>query len=93
MIEALPYVGCVATSTDTLVPMGELSALLESFDSRRMTVPSPVPMWEWGWTDSAEVRNCVAANAYQSVGVKVGWYRSQEARQCLSKGRMLAVHS
>ena len=22
-----------------------------------MAVPSPVPLWEWGWTDSAEVLN------------------------------------
>lgn len=37
--------------------VGELEALLSAFDRQRMTVPSPVPMWEWGWTDSAEILN------------------------------------
>ncbi|KAG1667519.1 hypothetical protein FOA52_013709 [Chlamydomonas sp. UWO 241] len=58
VVEALPYVGQLAGgSIDALVPGGELGALLDTFDKQRMAVPSPVPMWEWGWTDSAEILN------------------------------------
>lgn len=36
---------------------GELEALLEAYDRERRAVPSPVAMWEWGWTKSAEIWN------------------------------------
>eukprot|EP00955_Chlamydomonas_euryale_P096594 365023-Chlamydomonas_euryale.AAC.2 len=57
VVEALPYVGQIAGPGNALVPSGELGALLESYDRQRVAVPSPVPVWEWGWTDSAEVLN------------------------------------
>jgi ferrochelatase len=36
---------------------GELETLLQAYDRERRTLPSPVVMWEWGWTKSAETWN------------------------------------
>ncbi|PNW81028.1 hypothetical protein CHLRE_07g339750v5 [Chlamydomonas reinhardtii] len=116
VMEALPYVGCLAGPTDSLVPLaiprawtvetayvsasglglslsassasdtsntvangssgsssshenrvdggafipttpGDLEMLLQAYDRERRTLPSPVVMWEWGWTKSAETWN------------------------------------
>ncbi|MEW5313418.1 MAG: hypothetical protein WDW38_004989 [Sanguina aurantia] len=57
VIEALPYVGRVAGPADSLVPIGELDALLQAYDRERSALPSPVVMWEVGWTKSAETWN------------------------------------
>lgn len=58
VIEALPYVGCVAGGpSDSLVPLGELEVLLGAYDSERRALPAPVVLWEWGWTKSAETWN------------------------------------
>lgn len=40
-----------------LVRAGELDALLAAYDRERRVLPSPVVMWEWGWTKSAEAWN------------------------------------
>jgi len=57
VVEALPHVGRMATPTDSLVPMGDLESLLQAYDRERRALPSPVVLWEWGWTKSAEVWN------------------------------------
>eukprot|EP00195_Chlamydomonas_chlamydogama_P010576 CAMPEP_0202902352 /NCGR_PEP_ID=MMETSP1392-20130828/16804_1 /ASSEMBLY_ACC=CAM_ASM_000868 /TAXON_ID=225041 /ORGANISM="Chlamydomonas chlamydogama, Strain SAG 11-48b" /LENGTH=441 /DNA_ID=CAMNT_0049589101 /DNA_START=343 /DNA_END=1668 /DNA_ORIENTATION=+ len=57
VLEALPYVGQLVGPGDALVPMGELETLLEAYDRERRALPSPVVMWEWGWTKSAETWN------------------------------------
>lgn len=57
VVEALPYVGQMVGPNDSLVPVGELEALLEAYDRERRAVPSPVAPWEWGWTKSAEIWN------------------------------------
>lgn len=58
VIEALPYMGSVAGSAgDSLVPLGEVDALLETYDRERKVLPPPVLMWKWGWTRSAETWN------------------------------------
>jgi ferrochelatase len=57
VIEALPYVGQMVGPGDTLVPVGELEALLQAYDRERLAVPSPVSAWVWGWTKSAEIWN------------------------------------
>ncbi len=36
---------------------GELEALLQAYDRERRALPSPVVMWQWGWTRSAETWN------------------------------------
>jgi protoporphyrin/coproporphyrin ferrochelatase len=36
---------------------GELETLMAAYDRDRLTLPSPVVMWEWGWTKSAETWN------------------------------------
>lgn len=63
VIEALPYMGTVAmdkntmqSSIDSIVPIGEVDALLETYDKERKVLPSPV-FWEPGWTRSAEMWN------------------------------------
>eukprot|EP00798_Chlamydomonas_sp_ICE-L_P003892 gene3892-13961_t len=55
--EALPYVGRLVRSSGSLVPQGDLEMLLEAYDRERRTLPSPVVMWQWGWTRSAEAWN------------------------------------
>lgn len=58
VLEALPYVGCMACPNDSLVPQGDLETLLQAYDRERLALPSPVTMmWEWGWTKSAETWN------------------------------------
>lgn len=57
-MEALPFVGqLVGPSSSALVPVGELDTLLETYDRDRLVVPSPVDMWQWGFTRSAEMWN------------------------------------
>lgn len=36
---------------------GDLEMLLQAYDRERRALPSPVVMWEWGWTKSAETWN------------------------------------
>ena len=36
---------------------GDLDSLLEAYDRERRAVPSPVDLWQWGWTKSAETWN------------------------------------
>eukprot|EP00210_Caulerpa_lentillifera_P005050 g4823.t1 len=57
VLEALPYVGSMTGGAEALVPIGEVDALLDVFDRDRPTLPSPMVMWEWGWTTSAEIWN------------------------------------
>jgi ferrochelatase len=58
VLEALPYVGSMASAPgDSLVPIGDLEALLEAYDRERRTLPAPVGPWEWGFTKSAETWN------------------------------------
>lgn len=61
VIEALPYVGSLAGSgapgSEALVPLGEVDALLETYDKDRKVLPPPVLVWQWGWTRSAETWN------------------------------------
>lgn len=57
VLEALPYVGSIAGSANSIVPIGEVESLLESYDRERDTLPPPTSVWEWGWTTSAEIWN------------------------------------
>lgn len=61
VLEALPYVGSLAggpvSTSDSLVPLGEVDALLETYDRERKVLPPPVLVWQWGWTRSAETWN------------------------------------
>ncbi|KAM7260427.1 hypothetical protein ACFE04_016168 [Oxalis oulophora] len=65
VIESLPYVGAMRISNlearQTLVPLGSVEELLATYDSKRRELPSPVTVWEWGWTRSAETWNGRAA--------------------------------
>ncbi|KAJ8769121.1 hypothetical protein K2173_000896 [Erythroxylum novogranatense] len=65
VIESLPYVGAMAVSNlearQSLVPLGSVEELLATYDSKRRELPSPVTVWEWGWTRSAETWNGRAA--------------------------------
>ena len=45
----------------SLVPLGSVEELLAVYDSKRRELPSPVTVWEWGWTRSAETWNGRAA--------------------------------
>lgn len=58
VLEALPYVGSIVGSANSIVPIGEVDTLLESYDRERSTLPPPTSLlWEWGWTTSAEIWN------------------------------------
>lgn len=58
VLEALPYVGSMVGSSSSIVPIGEVDTLLESYDRERDSLPPPTPLlWEWGWTTSAEIWN------------------------------------
>lgn len=60
VLEALPYVGSVSGTSsmnDSLVPLGEVNALLDTYDRERKVLPPPVIVWQWGWTRSAETWN------------------------------------
>eukprot|EP00250_Pteridium_aquilinum_P009827 c18963_g2_i1 orf=234-1775(+) len=65
VIEALPYVGAMAVSNiearQSLIPLGSVGELLATYDIQRRELPPPVPVWEWGWTKSAETWNGRAA--------------------------------
>ncbi|KAH8510879.1 hypothetical protein H0E87_008422 [Populus deltoides] len=65
VIESLPYVGAMAVSNiearQSLVPLGSVEELLAVYDSKRRELQSPVMVWEWGWTRSAETWNGRAA--------------------------------
>ncbi|KAH7352297.1 hypothetical protein KP509_19G039000 [Ceratopteris richardii] len=65
VIEALPYVGAMAVSNiearQSLIPLGSVEELLATYDTQRRELPPPVPVWEWGWTKSAETWNGRAA--------------------------------
>ncbi|KAG0491247.1 hypothetical protein HPP92_004645 [Vanilla planifolia] len=65
VIESLPYVGAMAVSNlearQSLVPLGSVEELLAAYDSKREVLPPPVPVWQWGWTRSAETWNGRAA--------------------------------
>ncbi len=34
-----------------------MESLLEAYDRDRRVLPSPVEIWQWGWTRSAETWN------------------------------------
>ena len=73
-IEAMPYVDVSKNpqviDTNSLVPMGSVNALLDTYDGDRKLLPLPevTVKWEWGWTRSAELWNGrVAMMALASV--------------------------
>eukprot|EP00891_Asterochloris_glomerata_P006056 jgi/Astpho2/6056/Aster-04006 len=59
VLEALPYAGSMAGSnpSDSMVPLGDVQSLLETYDRERRVLPAPVLPWKWGWTRSAEIVN------------------------------------
>eukprot|EP00239_Pterosperma_sp_CCMP1384_P010232 CAMPEP_0197865218 /NCGR_PEP_ID=MMETSP1438-20131217/43537_1 /TAXON_ID=1461541 /ORGANISM="Pterosperma sp., Strain CCMP1384" /LENGTH=507 /DNA_ID=CAMNT_0043483645 /DNA_START=469 /DNA_END=1992 /DNA_ORIENTATION=- len=57
VIEALPYVGAMGPDTPELVPSGPVQDLLATYDRKRLGLPAPVTVWEWGFTKSAETWN------------------------------------
>lgn len=58
VLEALPYVGRLVRATPgSLVPQGDVEMLLEAYDRERRALPSPVTVWQWGWTKSSETWN------------------------------------
>jgi hypothetical protein len=48
-------------SSQSLVPLGSVEELLAVYDLKRRELQSPVMVWEWGWTRSAETWNGRAA--------------------------------
>lgn len=58
VLEALPYVGAMIGSTDSLVPVGNVSSLLSVYDGERRQLPTPENLsWKPGWTVSSESWN------------------------------------
>eukprot|EP00193_Tetraselmis_chui_P005160 CAMPEP_0177767952 /NCGR_PEP_ID=MMETSP0491_2-20121128/9438_1 /TAXON_ID=63592 /ORGANISM="Tetraselmis chuii, Strain PLY429" /LENGTH=523 /DNA_ID=CAMNT_0019284679 /DNA_START=281 /DNA_END=1852 /DNA_ORIENTATION=+ len=58
VVDALPYVGSIAISEQSLVPMGDIESLMETYDRDRLALPAPYnDGWRWGWTKSAELWN------------------------------------
>jgi len=58
VVDALPYVGSIAVSEQSLVPMGDIETLMETYDRDRLALPAPYnDGWRWGWTKSAELWN------------------------------------
>jgi len=59
VLEALPFAGSMAGSnpSDAMVPLGDVEALLETYDKERRVLPMPLTQWKWGWTQSAETWN------------------------------------
>jgi protoporphyrin/coproporphyrin ferrochelatase len=56
--EALPYVGAMIGSTDSLVPLGNVETLLAVYDGERRQLPTPESLsWRPGWTMSSEAWN------------------------------------
>ena len=39
------------------VPLGSVEDLLDTYDKKRLELPSPIAIWRWGWTRSAEIWN------------------------------------
>lgn len=60
VLEALPYVGKMIGSTDSLVPVGNVETLLSVYDGERRQLPTPDVIgtaWQPGWTNSSEKWN------------------------------------
>jgi len=60
VLEALPYVGAMIGSTDSLVPVGSVETLLAVYDGEKRQLPTPtegVLAWRPGWTVSSETWN------------------------------------
>ena len=58
VVEALPFVGAMIGSTDTLVPVGNVETLLAVYDGERRQLPAPENLqWRPGWTLSSEAWN------------------------------------
>jgi protoporphyrin/coproporphyrin ferrochelatase len=58
VVEALPYVGAMIGSTDSLVPVGNVETLLAVYDGERRQLPAPENLqWQPGWTLSSEAWN------------------------------------
>ena len=58
VVEALPYVGAMVGSTDSLVPVGNVESLLAVYDGERRQLPAPENLvWRPGWTLSSEAWN------------------------------------
>ena len=58
VVEALPFVGSMIGSTDSLVPVGNVESLLAVYDSERQQLPAPESLrWRPGWTLSSETWN------------------------------------
>jgi protoporphyrin/coproporphyrin ferrochelatase len=58
VIEALPYVGAMIGSTESLVPLGQVEKLLAVYDDERRQLPTPENLsWQPGWTSSSEAWN------------------------------------
>lgn len=59
VVEALPYVGKLIGSTDSLVPVGSVDTLLSVYDGERRQLPTPevATAWQPGWTLSSEKWN------------------------------------
>jgi len=58
VLEALPYVGSLVGASNSIVPIGGIDTLLESYDRERESLPPPTNlMWKWGFTQSAELWN------------------------------------
>ncbi|KAI3425091.1 hypothetical protein D9Q98_008469 [Chlorella vulgaris] len=95
--EALPYVGSLQrpagalplSAGDSLVPLGEVDALLETYDRDRKALPTPVLMWRWGWTKSAETWNGRIA---MLALVLILLLEATTGRGVLTLTRMLEMH-
>lgn len=60
VVEALPYVGAMVGSTESLVPLGKVEKLLSVYDDERRQLPTPGNVglsWRPGWTMSSEAWN------------------------------------
>eukprot|EP00803_Ostreobium_quekettii_P000914 evm.model.scf_621EXC.2 EVM.evm.TU.scf_621EXC.2 scf_621EXC:34609-37407(-) len=58
VLEALPFVGSLVGASNSIVPIGGIDTLLESYDRERESLPPPTNlMWKWGFTQSAELWN------------------------------------
>ncbi|KAK9842615.1 hypothetical protein WJX84_007488 [Apatococcus fuscideae] len=58
ILEALPSAHTMSVPQyDSLVPSGDVSTLLDTYDRDRRALPQPMLQWNWGWTASAETWN------------------------------------
>eukprot|EP00892_Ulva_mutabilis_P010467 jgi/Ulvmu1/7793/UM004_0022.1 len=55
VVEALPYMGALIGSTESLVPTGKIESLLSVYDGDRQQIPAPEV--RPGWTLSSEIIN------------------------------------